>query len=201
MKMNILKRTARYLVTFCFLILSACGTSPAVHYYALESTGTRVAQDDEGSPIMAVGAIRIPEYLNRSQMVTRGSGAEVIVDDFNHWAEPLDEAIHRVLASNLDVMLDSMVVIAYPSTTTIHSDYRLVGRMDRFTAGPDGMVVLNVQWGVTDAGGVVQVSPRRARFESQAEKPGNPGSIAQSMSAVLEQFSRAIAAEVESIGL
>jgi hypothetical protein len=39
---------------------------------------------------------------------------------------------------------------------------------------------------------------KRASFQSQAAKPGDPGSIALAMSDVLAQFSREIAAEIES---
>jgi len=196
-----MNRTVRYIVAFCFLIMAGCGSSPAVHYYALETIDNRLAQDDEGSPIMAVGAFRMPEYLNRSQMVTRGPGAEIIVDEFNRWAEPLDNAIHRVLASNLDVLLESVVVVAYPSSALVNIDYRLVGRFDRFNSGQDGLVVLDVQWAIADSTGTVRLSPRRARFESQATRPDDPGSIAQAMSDVLAQFCRDIAGEIEAVEL
>jgi len=150
---------------------------------------------------MSVGAFRMPEYLNRSQIVTRGSGAEIIVDDVNRWAEPLDDAIHRVLATNLDVLLESLVVVAYPSPAVAYSDYRLIGRIDGFISDPDGRVELRVQWGIINPDGTVLLPARRARFESQAANPDDPGSIAQAMSDVLAQYSRAVAAEVESIGL
>jgi uncharacterized lipoprotein YmbA len=183
-------RTIRYLVTFCLVILAGCGSSPPVHYYALETMDNRVAVDAEGSPILAVGAFRMPEYLNRSQMVMRGSGAEIIVDDFNRWAEPLDDSIHRVL-----------VVVAYPSSAVLDIDYRLIGRFDRFTADQDGLVVLDAQWAIANSTGVGRLSPRRVRFESQATIPDDPGSIAQAMSNVLAQFCRDIAGEIDSIGL
>ena len=196
-----MNRTIQYFVTFCFLVIAGCGSSPTVHYYALDTIDSRVAQDDEGSPIIAVGAFRMPEYLNRSQMVTRGPGAEINVDDFNRWAEPLDDAIHRVLASNLDVLLESVVVVAFPSSAVLNIDYRLMGRFDRFTSGQDGLVVLDVQWGMVDSTGAVRLSPRRVRFESQATRPDDLGSIAQAMSDVLAQFCRDIAGEIASIGL
>jgi len=143
----------------------------------------------------------MPEYLNRSQMVTRGSGTEIVVDDRNRWAEPLDDSIHRVLATNLDVLLESVVVVAYPSVAVVNLDYRLIGRFDRFDSGPDGLVVLSVQWAIADSTGTVRLAPRRARFESQAASPGDAGSIAEAMSDVLAQFSRDIASEIESIDL
>jgi len=199
--MKNMNRIIRHIVTLCFLIIAGCGSSPTVHYYALETIDNRVAKDNEGSPIIAVGAFRMPEYLNRSQMVTRGAGAEIIVDEFNRWAEPLDHAIHRVLASNLDVLLESVVVVAYPSLSVVDVDYRLMGRFDRFNAGQDGLIVLNVQWAIADSTGTVLLAPRRARFESQAARPGEAGSIAEAMSDVLAQFSRDIAGEIDSIEL
>lgn len=199
--MNNMNRTIRYIVTLCFLIIAGCGSSPTVHYYALDTIDNRVAQDDEGSPIISVGAFRMPEYLNRSQMVTSGPGAEIIVDEFNRWAEPLDNAIHRVLASNLDVLLESVVVVAYPSAAIVNIDYRLVGRFDRFNSGQDGLVILDVQWAIVDSTGTVRLPPRRARFESQATRPDDPGSIAQAMSDVLAQFCRDIAGEIEAVEL
>ncbi len=66
--MKNMNRTSRYIVTLCFLIIAGCGSSPAVHYYALDTIDNRVAQDDEGSPIISVGAFRMPEYLNCSQV-------------------------------------------------------------------------------------------------------------------------------------
>jgi uncharacterized lipoprotein YmbA len=200
-EMNNMNRTVRYIITFCFLIIAGCGSSPGVRYYALETIGDRVAQDDEGSPIIAVGAFRMPEYLNRSQMVSRGPGAEIIVDEFNRWAEPLDDAIHRVLASNLDVLLESVVVVAYPPSAVLNIDYRLTGRIDRFNSGQDGLVVLDVQWGIADSTGTVRLFPRRVRFESQATRPDDPGSMAQAMSDVLAQFCRDIAAAIDAVGL
>jgi uncharacterized lipoprotein YmbA len=194
-------RTTRYIVTFCLVILAGCGSSPPVHYYALETMDTRLAVDAEGSPILAAGAFRMPEYLNRSQMVMQGPGAEIIVDDFNRWAEPLDDSIHRVLASNLDVLLESVVVVGYPSSAVLDIDYRLTGRFERFNANQDGLVVLDAQWGIADSTGAMRLSPRRVRFESQATKPNDPGSIAQAMSDVLAQFCRDIAGEIDSIEL
>ena len=191
--MNTMNRTIQIIVTFCVLLIAGCGSSPAVHYFALDTIDDVVPYDEAGSPIIAVGAFRMPEYLNRSQMVSQGSGAEIIVDDFNRWAEPLDDAIHRVLANNLDVLLDSVIVVGYPSSAVVNIDYRLIGRIDHFNSGEDGLVVLRVQWAIVDAAGDVKSPPKRAQFESQAARPGDPGSTAQAMSDVLAQFSRAVA--------
>jgi len=56
-----------------------------------------------------VTVARIPEYLNRSQSLTRGAGAEMQVDEFNRWAEPLSLSLHRIVSTNVDNLLDSVV--------------------------------------------------------------------------------------------
>jgi uncharacterized lipoprotein YmbA len=193
-------RKSPYLVTLAILMLAGCGSSPPVHYYGLDSIDIRYTQDKEGSPVIALGPFRMPEYLNRSQMVTRGSAVEMIVDDVHRWSEPLNDAVHRVLASNIDSLLESVIVVAYPSSVLLEIDYRLVGRIDRFDSGQDGLIVLEVQWGAADVEGGAWVTPRRNRYESQATVPGDPGSVAQAMSDALAQFSRDIANEVEAVG-
>ena len=198
--MDNMNRKSLTVVTLSILMLAGCGSSPTVHYYGLDAIDIAYTQDEEGSAVIALGPFRMPEYLNRSQMVTRGSGAEVIVDDVNRWAEPLNDAIHRVLASNVDSLLESVIVVAYPSSVLLTVDYRLVGRINRFNSAQDGLIVLEVQWGAADVEGAAWVTPRRSRYESRAAIAGDPGSIAQAMSDTLAQFSRDIASEIESVG-
>ena len=199
--MNNMIRNSLYLVTLVILMLAGCGSSPPVQYFGLDSMDIGYTQDEKGSPVLALGPFRTPEYLNRSQMVTRGRGAELIVDDVNRWAESLDDAIHRVLASNLDRLLDSVIVVAYPASALLEIDYRIVGRIGRFNAGEDGLVILEVQWGAADTEGHMLMAPTRSRYESQATVPGDPDAIARAMSDALEQFSRDMASNIGAVEL
>ncbi len=180
------------------LLLGACGSSPAVRYYSLQPVETGYQLDPAGSPVLTVRPLRMPQYLDRSQMVSRGSDAEMIVDDIHRWAEPLDEAIHRTIASNVDSLLQSVSVAAFPSAALLNADYRLAGRIYRFDADRGGLVVLDVQWGVGGVDDKLLVPPRRNRYETQAADPDDPGAIALAMSEVLAQFSRDIARELEA---
>lgn len=189
---------SHFTLSLIALLISGCGTSPPVHYYTLDTIDVDYTRDLEGSPTMAIGPLRMPEYLNRSQMVRRGAGSEMIVDDVNRWAEPLDDAIHRIVSSNVDALLESVIVASYPSTPMMPVEYRLVGRIGRFNSDPNGLVVLEVQWGASGTDADIVIAPRRSRYESQAADPADPSSIARGMSDVLSQFSRDIASEFES---
>lgn len=181
---------------FAFLLLAGCGTSPPVHYYNLEGVDLDSGNAKAGSPVLAMGPLNLPEYLNRSQMVRRNDGAEIIVDDLNRWAEPLDDGMHRVLSANVDSLLDSIIVVAYPAAALLEVDYRLVGRIDRFDADESGLVVLSVQWGAGDLKGNMIVEPTRRRYTAMAGNPADASAIAKAMNDVLAQFGRDIAAKL-----
>lgn len=183
------------------ITVGGCGSSPPVHYYDVEvlEAGYRTGQPP--SLRMGVGPLRTPEYLRRSQIVTRGSDSQVIVDDFNRWIEPLGNRVHQVVAENLDTLLDRAVVVAFPYTHIANLDYQLVGRISRFDADPDGTAVLQVQWGVIASRDEFVIQPQRVRYEARATQPGDYAALARAMSEVLQKFSRDVAESLQAVWL
>lgn len=181
------------------MVLGACGSSPPVRYYDLEALETGYAPDEVGSSSVGVGPLRTPDYLSRPRMVTRTADATIVVNDFDRWVEPLDDAIHRVLATNLDARLDDAVVVAFPYTHISDLDYRVVGRIDRFDADADGLAVLEIQWGVVGPNDEILVHPRRARYEARSSREPTYAAIARAMSEVVQQLSHDVAAELEAL--
>ena len=181
------------------IVLGACGSSPPVRYYDLEALETGYAPDKVGSSTVGVGPLRAPDYLSRPRMVTRAADATIVVNDFDRWVERLDEAIHRVLATNLDAQLDDAVVVAFPYTHISDLDYRVVGRIDRFDADADGLAVLEIQWGVIGRNDEILVQPRPARYEARSSREPKYAGIAYAMSEVVQQLSRDVAARLEAL--
>ena len=54
------------------LLLSACGSSPPVHYFSLNPIDSEFQPGADDAMLLGLGPLRLPDYLNRSQMVTRG---------------------------------------------------------------------------------------------------------------------------------
>jgi uncharacterized lipoprotein YmbA len=180
------------------LIVAACGSSPPVRYYSLEAIDARYDGAVEVVAGLGVGPLRMPEYLAKTRIVTRQGGAEMIVDDFNRWAEPVEDEVHRIVAANLDGLLEDTVVVAFPYRHHTNLRGRVVGRVDRFDADQDGQVVLLVQWGIVTAESDFVVVPRRVSYEAQASTAGDYTAIATAMSEVIADFSRDIAREYRS---
>ncbi len=180
------------------LAAGGCGSSPPVQYYDLEALETGYVDDGDTFLRIGVGPLRTPDYLSRSQIVTRGTDSKVIVDDFNRWVEPVDDAIYRIVSENLDSLVDDAVVVAFPYTHIADLDYQLVGRISRFDAGQDGTAVLQIQWGVITSRDEFVVQPKRARYEARAAQAGDYPALARAMSEVLQQFSRDVAESLQA---
>lgn len=181
-------------------MLSACSSSSPVRYFSLNPIDAEFRQDPDDAVMLGLGPIRMPEYLNRSQIVTRGTNAEMQVDEFSRWSEPLTTSLMRIVAADVDNLLQGVVVVVFPyePLVRVQVNYRLVGDVSRFEADHLGRIVLEVQWGVADINGGLVVPVRRNRYQVQASIAGDPGAVVVAMNDALGQFSRDIAAKLEA---
>lgn len=183
--------------TACFvMLLVACASSPPVQFYALDSVPRNIGAEGGGATI-GLGPINFPDYLKRPQIVTRTAGSELIIDEFQRWAEPVDRSFNRVLASNVDDMLDSAVVVLFPYNMNFRIDIRVVGRVFRFDTDSSGLAVLDVQWGAGDGKNNTLVEPRRTHYEARASDPQDYDAIVIALNETLDAFSRDMAAALE----
>ena len=181
------------LAATALLLIGGCGVSPPAAFYTLDEASFEYTQDADSAAILGIGPIRVPEYLERPQIVTRGNGSELNIDDFHRWGEPIVDAQHRIIASNVDALLDDVIVVAYPYGAVADYDAKLVGRIDRFDMDATGTTRLDVFWAVARADNELLVKPRRSLFTVAGGEPADPNSVATAMSDCLTQFSREIA--------
>ena len=150
------------LSVFAVFMLSACASSSPVRYFSLSPIDAEFRKDSDDAVMLGLGPIRMPEYLNRSQIVTRGANAEMQVDEFSRWSEPLTTSLMRIVAADVDNLLQDVVVVVFPYETLVRDqvNYRLIGDVGRFEADYMGRILLEVQWGVADINGEVIVPMR-----------------------------------------
>jgi hypothetical protein len=195
------KTTLITLATFVAIMISACGSSPPARYFALNPIDAEYRQDPDDAVILGLGPLRIPDYLNRSQIVTRDLEAEMQVNEFSRWTEPLSIALPRIVATDIDNLLDQVVVVMYPYDALVQSyvSYRLVGDINRFEADQSGLTVLDVQWGIVDADGKMVVPVRRNRYQAQASPGDDLNNVVSAMNDALSQFSRDVVSRIEIV--
>ena len=187
-------------------LLCSCSSAPATRYYVL----TPVAQAPLAKPQVSAGHaaapvtlvikdVRLPQYLDRSQIVTRSDGHRLQMSEFEHWGGNLREDMTRILAVNLGQLLESDRVVAAPYTVRLTPDYRIEVEVYRFERETGGGVILSARWWITRGADATLVASREASFSGVAlDEKSSYATLVSSMSAVYGEFAQAIARSIRS---
>ncbi|MDR3320682.1 MAG: PqiC family protein [Desulfovibrio sp.] len=94
------------LTAFLLLQLAGCARSMPTEYYLLESSAKPVQTDSLPEKTLRVARVAVPEYLDRSGIVSRIDGqSRLVVAQFHIWAEPLSQGVRRVVREALAPLL------------------------------------------------------------------------------------------------
>lgn len=141
---------------------------------------------------MGVGPITIPSHLDRSQIVTRSSDNRLVINQFDRWAEPLDENIQRVLIENLDHRLSPQRIETFPWNSRDGVVWQIVVDLGQFERQPDGSVQIAARWKIVNFNsGETAVSERFT--DSVVPKDTTTEATVAAMSVLLGRLSDSIA--------
>jgi uncharacterized lipoprotein YmbA len=135
------------------LVFSGCASTPPTRFFVLSSSpdfekvGNR---ESERCFAIGIGPVKLPEYLNQPDIVTRISPNEVRMHEFAQWAEPLEDNISQALAENLSSLLCIRSIAIFPWKGGPLIDYRI----DVDVIQMDGLLgesaSLDVTWSISD---------------------------------------------------
>jgi uncharacterized lipoprotein YmbA len=152
------KKCSGLVLSVILAILSGCvsaGSSPQARFYSLRPLKDveipKVATPALKDAIIGVGPLEIPAYLDRPQIVTRGSENELELAELHRWAEPLEDAILRVVAQNLMSILPDSEVLLYPWSYYVPVKYQVVVEIVSIEAVLQDEVRLSINWSVLNA--------------------------------------------------
>ncbi len=137
---------AAFTLTLAVALATGCSSAPPMRYYVVTSLeGTAAAASSPG-PGVVVAGVRLPQYLERPQLVTRSGDNQLQVEEFHQWGGNLAKDLTRVLAENLSRLLRSDAVVAAPHTQRLRPDYRVEVDVLRFERAGDARVYLTAKW-------------------------------------------------------
>jgi uncharacterized protein len=179
------------------LALSGCAGVEPTRFYLLtpEAKPARAIGDlKESNVAVVVGPIRLPEYLKRSQIVTRFSDNELELGWHDRWAEPLDRNFSRILGQNIEQLLSCRCV----SSPAPKLPPGITYRVEIDVAGMDGVLgqraILDVYWSVYTPEKKLLLT-RKSSFVQPIKERGY-GPFVQAQSKVLFDFSLEIATAI-----
>src|SRR5512147_597677 len=121
-------RLTGFVVGVLVLVLSACASTPPTRFFILSPiAGSERMGSGMGERCFAfgIGPVKIPEYLNQPEIVTRLTQNEVRVDEFAKWAEPMEDNISRALAENLSSLICIRSIAIFPWSRQTPIEYRI----------------------------------------------------------------------------
>ena len=135
--------------------LAACASSPVEdNYYSLVLAADDVVAPDAGDEAqvhLIVGPVQLPEYLNKRGLAMQVGSNQVQTAYHHFWAEPLQEAISKVLVRDIAYLADGVTVDRDAGRWTVSGDCRLRIEFDKFHATDRSRVVSSGRYWISSA--------------------------------------------------
>ncbi len=187
----------KHYFSLVMLLLTACSTFKPVKDASIRHVLDPLVPDrtlSSATPSMAINRPSIPSYLDRMQLVTRTEG-KLVMSNLDLWAEPLDAAIARVMASNLSRLTKSTNI--QPVANFASLDYTTLLEMNIAQFEPDdaNQLILQGTWKRQPVNGKETSSHF---FRISVPLPISPAPMAARVTAMnqaLEQLARQIATQ------
>jgi len=201
MNLYLTKRLLKYTFLSClvFLILSCAKSSKPVEYYMLDASvgidNNQTLKGDEG-PMIGLGPIRLPEYLDRFQMVVAVSQNKYKLIDGHRWAEKLDQNISLALFKTLPGQLGTDKMIRYPWPQRPGVDFQVKIDILELNVDQDGQSQLVAQWSIKSKDKTIL--NKRSTFTAQASTT-DIDKMVQAQSECLTQLGQEIVANLKPL--
>jgi uncharacterized protein len=182
--------------------LGGCANSPPSDFYLLTpmaGTETRSTPSAPGTSLsLGVGPVKIPEYLNRTQIVTRAGPNRLDVNEFNRWGGSFTPNLSRVVAQNLSFILGTDDVFVFPADDSIEPRYRVILSFTQFDGVLGESVVLDSRWVITGPKRRKQLATGRSVVREATQGSDYEAYVA-AQSRALETLSQEIAAKIKQL--
>ncbi|HVO11431.1 MAG TPA: PqiC family protein [Vicinamibacteria bacterium] len=163
-------------------------------------TAPPAAAPSGGEPVLALFGVRVPDHLERPQLVVWVEPNELRIDEFLRWAEPLDAGVTRTLGDDLQALLPAYRVVRAPWPAATSPRCRLATDLRVFGTQPDGRVTIEGSYTLLARAEERTLARQSFAFARPAQTgPWQPGPAVQAMSELLVDVAREIAASVEAL--
>ena len=147
--------TRNSVVVMFLLGLVACGSTPLEdHYYSLVLAAddvTAPVATDEATTHLIVGPVELPDYLDRRGLAMQIGSNQIQTANHHFWAEPLEEAISKVLVRDIASLANGVTVDRDAGRWTDSGDCRLRIEFDKFHATDRSRVVSSGRYWVSSS--------------------------------------------------
>lgn len=202
------QRAIHWIVT---LILAGClvsgclGSTPPIRFYVLnpaqyESSLVSKTEGTDSHPqeiSLEIVSLRLPQYLEKPQIVTRTSENQLEMAEYHQWGGDLRKNMTRVFARNMSALLSSPRVAVVPFRSSMSPDFRIKIDVMQFEADALGRVRLSAQWMLFRGSDGKSLATRILDLEGpEPQAPGDVEQMVARMGEVLGEFCLVMGREI-----
>ena len=147
------KDFSRIVLLAALVALPACASRPAPRIFVLDPPGGAptgiVSLRDR--PQVALLAVQVPDYLDTTDILTRGTGHEIVASDSARWGERLSVGVTHAVLSALQARRQDLGIA--PADSIDNRPRRLLVQIDALDLWSDGRCTLTARWSLLDHDG------------------------------------------------
>ncbi|MFZ6657953.1 PqiC family protein [Undibacterium sp. TJN19] len=140
-------------LSLAILSLSACTTPVIEHFYRLNYPVAALSTAEPKYELL-IASVKLPDAVNRPQLVIQKSATESLVSDEQRWVAPLDEQITQALIAHLRTQLPEAWMSSEASAGTVASAnlprYHLKIQIDQLLIQSGDQLTLEATWLLQD---------------------------------------------------
>jgi uncharacterized lipoprotein YmbA len=144
------------------------------------------------SLLVGVGPVKVPEYLERPQIVTRSKENTLKFAQFDRWGESLGLGLTRLIREDLVIILPGVKFIAHPWESSVTVKYQVIVEIIQLDSTLNKNMFLVAQWQVVDAQNMKTILIKRSEFRQPIIPQDYPG-LVKTLSTVCASLSNEIA--------
>lgn len=191
--------TLRVAAIAILVLLGACASAPATRYYVLSPTAALPIAGAAAPVSVLVRDVALPQYLDRAQIVVRGSGHRLEMIENELWAGNLSQDMTGVLVENLGRLLASERIAASAAFLHGKPEYRVEVEVLRFERGADGRVALEARWSLRRmADGSLLASPIERLSGAPLAADAGFDAVVASMSSLWGELAAVVARRIQA---
>jgi len=181
------------------LILAACSVGPPPKTYVLGSTppASDTVAPLPGRPVLEVRRALVPDYLDGTDIVSRGPGNLVQPSRTGRWGERLSVGVTHALAAGLSRRLPDVVITTNPPPEAAACELLL--DVQAFEADAEGRVAFVGQWRVLAGSSGDTLAGEQASFTEPIAGTGDEPLVV-AMSAAVDKLAERVAISVRRLG-
>ncbi len=150
----------RYILSILLLLCTSCiqiGSPPQpIQHYLLESWHKAPIVFPGNTLNIDIQLINFPDYLDRSQIVTRNNNHSICFSDSEHWAEPLQDNLTRVIRENLTLILPGARISVSPWENASADGIKLKLMVNNFFGKLSDQTQIDIRWTINNNDQIIQ---------------------------------------------